>query len=147
MAYNALTLRPHVLPASQVMGLIAPSTCWHFDAWLMQRLAFLDEMYFVIETRAGGRDLLTRHCYWLRDGRLIYTPEPAGEAQPVTLQDKALWPRFAELNAMHWRFVYPMALAVPPGYRSRSVAFHYVRAPNIEPFDGTEVNMHQYEQK
>jgi hypothetical protein len=78
---------------------------------------------------------------------LRYVAFDLSEAETVTLQDRALWPRFAELNSMHWRYVYPMAMKVPPGYRSRSVAFHYIRAPSIEPFDGTEVNMHQYDKK
>lgn len=130
--------RPHVRRTEQVMMLIGPSTCWHFDAWL---LALGGELFAVIETRAGGRELLTRNTYKVMGGGLHYVAAIPDGAEFITLQDKALWPRFAELNEIHWRWIVPMTLRVPGGYRSRSVALNYVRAPSIEPFDGTEVNM------
>jgi hypothetical protein len=140
--YNPLPNRPYVGKTEQVMRLIAPGHCWHFDAWL---LAGGDKLFLLVETRAGGRQLLTLNMYQWDGGRLHYCTEGFDDLQPVTLQDKALWPRFDELNALHWRYVYPMSLRVPPGFRSRSVALHYIRAPSLEPFDGTEVNLHQYD--
>jgi hypothetical protein len=145
MAYAQLQYRPHVKPTEQVQALIAPGHCWHFDAWLYdagntQRAGYL---YLVTESRAGGRDLLSRNCYvWDGEG-LRYCAHVPGDLRPVTINDKALWPREAELNRLHAR-VLEMASRVPGGFRSRSVALHYVRAPSIAPFDPDVVNLHQY---
>jgi hypothetical protein len=144
MAYSQLQYRPHVKPTEQVQGLIAPSHCWHFDAWLYE---YGGELFLLAETRAGGRDLLTRHAYQWDGERLRYVADVPDLSAPVTLQDKAMWPRFAELNALHHRYVLPMAARVPSGFRSRSVALHYVRAPSIAPFDPDVVNLHQYGEK
>jgi hypothetical protein len=138
-----------VKPTEQVQSLIAPGSCWHFDAWLCEEQN--GALALLVETRKGGRDLLSSHVYAWDGERLRYMNVSADDlrrdCQPVTMQDKALWPRYAELNRLHWDYVIPMSVRVPDGFRSRSVALHYIRAPSIAPFDGTEANMHQYGEK
>lgn len=143
MAYAQLQYRPNVKPTEQVQGLIARGHCWHFDAWLFE---YNGGLALLVETRAGGRDLLTSNAYAWDGERLRYlnaTGDELRQLATVTLQDKAYWPREAELNVLHLR-VLDMAARVPSGFRSRSVALHYVRAPSLAPFDGSEVNLHQY---
>jgi hypothetical protein len=144
MSYALLVLRPHVTLDSTVHRLIAPGTCWHFDAWLYQHGA---ELYLLVETRAGGRRELASHAYMIDGDRIRYVPAIPEGAVAVTMNDKALWPEFDRLNTIHWRYVLPMTNRIPAGFRGRSVALHYVRAPALEPFDGTEVNLHQYGKK
>jgi hypothetical protein len=141
MAYKQLQLRPNVRDTEQVHYLIAPGHCWHFDAWLYDAG---DGLYLLTETRKGGRDLIASHAYRWDGHTLRYVARVPDGAALVTMHDKALWPRFDELNRLHWLYIVPMAARVPAGFRSRSVALHYVRAPSIAPFDGTEVNLHQY---
>ena len=143
--YNALAYRPNVQPKSSVMQLIAPGTCWHFDAWLFIE-RHTGALILHVQTRRGGRDLLTDHMYRVENGQPRYAAS-VGEGDPITLQDRAQWPRFAELNELHWRHIVPMAARVPAGFKSRSVALHYIRAPALDPFAGDEVNLHQYERK
>lgn len=140
--YSPIETRPYVKPTEQVMMLIGPSSCWHFDAWLYETED--GAMFVLIETRAGGRDVRSVANYRIMGGGLHRVASIPVGARAVTLQDKALWPRFDELNAIHWQWVHPMALRVPAGFRSRSVAIHYVRAPSIEPIDGDVVNMSHY---
>lgn len=145
MAYSTLELRPHVRPTEQVHGLIAPSHCWHFDAWLYPLTG--DALALLIETRAGGRELLTSHVYSWDGDRLRYLALTADDlramVQPITMQDRAYVSRFVELNNLH-AWVLPMAARVPSGYRSRSVALHYVRAPSLEPFEDDALNLSQF---
>jgi hypothetical protein len=143
MAYNALQYRPNVKPTEQVHTLIAPGHCWHFDAWLFE---YNGGLALLTETRAGGRDLLTANAYTWDGERLKYlnaTGDELRQLPTITVQDRQYISRAGELNAMHRR-VLEMAARVPSGFRSRSVALHYVRAPSLAPFDGTEVNLHQY---
>lgn len=141
--YNELPFRPHVSTKSAVMRLIAPNHCWHFDAWLYSAGARALALH--TETRQGGRDLLTSHVYLWDGTRLTYLASGIDPgAEPVTLQDKALWPRYAELNRLHWDHILPMAARVPAGFRTRSVALHYIRAPSLDPFSDDAINMHQY---
>jgi hypothetical protein len=134
MAWNALPLRPHVKPTEQVMGLIAPSHCWHFDAWLLR-----DEhnrLYLRIETRAGGRELLTSLEYMYEQGRLRMVPAIPAHAYPITMQDRTEQPthRATELDAIHRAYVLPRAwAALGANFRSRSIRLHYVRAPSLPP--------------
>lgn len=137
--YSAIQTRPHVRVTEQVMELIGNSTCWHFDAWMMR--APDGTLFLRVQTRAGGRDRLTEADYVYLGGRLQYAAVFASDLQPITMQDRAEWPRFAEFNELHWRHIVPMSQRVPAGYRSRSVALHYVRAPSLEPFDADVVNM------
>lgn len=130
MAHNPLVLRPYTSPSSQAGYLISKQTCWHFDAWLH---VLHNHVFLHIETRAGGRKKLTGHTYLWTGERLQYCVQSLDAAERVTLQDKALWPRYDELNAMHWRYVPAMAARIPDGYRSRSVALHYIRAPSLDP--------------
>lgn len=144
MAYNALEYRPNVRPTEQVFGLIAPGHCWHFDAWLFST-GHEHMLALIVETRKGGRDLLT-HNEYVWDGRSLRYANTAPDSGPlgeVTLQDRALVSRADELNELHRR-VLAMAARVPAGFRSRSVALHYVRAPSLAPFDADVVNLHQY---
>jgi hypothetical protein len=104
-------------------------------------------LYVKIQTRKGGRELLTEHEYIVENGRMRYAAAIPSEAEPITMHDKAEWPRFDELNALHHKYVLPMAARVPDNFRSRSVALHYVRAPSLPPFEGDEVNLHQYGEK
>lgn len=140
---NQLAQRPHVSPQAYLMELIGNGRCWHFDAWLYDfgAVAF----YFVIETRAGGRDLLERRTYRLAGGTMSYTVDPP-PGEPVTLHDRALAPYYAELNEAHWRYIRPMAALRPEGYTSTSMAFHYIRAPSLEPLDA-DANFFQYGRK
>jgi hypothetical protein len=140
--YKQLPLRPNVKPTEQLQTLIAPSHCWHFDAWLLRDAS--GALYLRIETRMGGRYLLTSHDYIVEHGRARMVMGIPADARPITLQDKAEWPHTDTLNRLHRRYVLPMAARVPDGFRSRSVALHYVRAPDLAPFDGSEVNLHQY---
>lgn len=141
MAWNAIPTRPNVKPTEQVMTLIAPSHCWHFDAWLYEGWD-RDTLVLKTETRAGGRNLLTSALYVWNGDSLRYTDTAPNYARACTLQDRALIPRAAELDALHSR-VLRMAARVPSGFRSRSVALHYVRCPDLPPFDGTEANWQQ----
>jgi hypothetical protein len=146
MAYNGLALRPHLAKDSTWTRAIANRQCWHFDAWLLED-ARLGVIYVRAEARAGGRELLWSQLYAWSGSRLnaiIHLPDGTRE---VTLQDKALWPRYDELNALHWRHIVPMSERVPNGYRSRSVALHYVRAPSLEPLEDGVANWHRYGEK
>jgi hypothetical protein len=140
---KALSTRPNVKVTEQVYTLISRGHCWHFDAWMM-RHPVTNMLYVKTQTRAGGRDLLTEHDYICEGGRLRYVPSIPVGAEPLTMMDQREWPNFDELNALHWRYVAPMAARVPAGFRSRSVALHYVRAPNVEPFGPDAVNLSQY---
>lgn len=145
--YNPLPFRPYVAPNSSVMVLIAKGHCWHFDAWM--RCGSDGTLYVHIETRSGGRELLTRTLFTAMHGTLYRmggAVEPViDQLEPVTLQDKALWPRYAELNEIHWRDILPLAGQPPRGFRSRSVALHYIRAPSLDPLADDVLNMHHYE--
>lgn len=135
MAWSAIPTRPNVKPTEQVMGLIAPSHCWHFDAWLYEYPDSPD-LLLVIETRAGGRELLVRSLYRWSGERLRYVPaSQLTDQRPVTVNARHMLPRSAELDRLHKR-VLTMAARVPSGFRSRSVALHYVRAPDVHPITG-----------
>lgn len=133
MAWNAIPNRPHVKPTEQVMTLIAPSHCWHFDAWLYE---YGPDLLLRVETRAGGRDLLWSAFYVWNGERLNYCNTPhAANLRPVTFNDRAMWSRAAELDRLHKR-VLTMIARRPAGFRSQSVALHYVRAPDVHPITG-----------
>jgi hypothetical protein len=134
MAWNTIPTRPNVKPTEQVMGLIAPSHCWHFDAWLYE-VAASDDLLLRVETRAGGRDLLTSALYRWDGERLRYTAPQPEDQRAVTINARHMWSRAAELGRLHKR-VLTMAARVPSGFRSRSVALHYVRAPDVHPITG-----------
>jgi hypothetical protein len=133
MAWNAIPTRPHVKPTEQVMALIAPSHCWHFDAWLYGDPQ--GALILRVETRAGGREVLTSNLYEWDGERLRYTTQPPDYMRPVTVNDRPMWRRARELDGLHRR-VMTMAARVPAGFRSRSVALHYVRAPDVHPITG-----------
>jgi hypothetical protein len=141
--WKALQYRPHVRTTEQVHGLIAHGKCWHFDAWLFE---YNGALALLAETRAGGRDVLTSHAYTWDGDALRYlnaSGDELREHRTVTMQDRAYVSRADELNALHGRVI-AMAARVPAGFRSRSVALHYVRAPSLEPFEPDAVNMTQY---
>jgi hypothetical protein len=146
MASKTMSTRPHVRSTEQVYSLISRGHCWHFDAWMLRHPAS-GMLYVKVQQRKGGRDLLAEHEYIYEGGRLRYVPRIPTECEPVTMQDQREWPQFAELNALHWRYIIPMTHRIPAGFRSRSVALHYVRAPSLAPFEGDEVNLHQYAEK
>lgn len=133
MAWNTIPTRPNVKATEQVLGLIAPSHCWHFDAWLYGEPN--GPLILRVETRAGGRELLTSILYRWDGERLRATTQQPDYMRPVTVNDRPMWSRSAELDRLHKR-VLAMAARVPAGYRSRSVALHYVRAPDIHPITG-----------
>lgn len=138
--YRPLLLRPHVKPTEQVMGLIAPSHCWHFDAWLLRDDQ--GRLYARLETRAGGRDLLTSLEYMYEAGTLRMVAQIPASAQPVTIQDRG--ENADELNELHGRYILPRCHGrLPAGFRSRSVRLHYVRAPSLPPFADDVTNWAQ----
>jgi hypothetical protein len=141
MSYAQLQYRPHVKPTEQVMTLIANGRCWHFDAWLYPHN---NDVLLQVQTRAGGRDVLSQHHYIWDGERLRYTAEIPNGQFSITMQDRAYWSRFDELNRLHWQYIVPMSRRVPDGFRSRSVALHYVRAPSLEPFGDDALNLSQY---
>lgn len=138
MAYTGIPTRENVSATEQLMTLIAKGTCWHFDAWMLRDDQ--GRLYVLVQTRAGGRKLIWEMSYTYENGVLRAVMEIPEQAQFITLQDKAEWPHFDELNRLHWERIVPMTRRVPDGFRSRSVALHYVRAPSLEPFTGTEIN-------
>lgn len=139
--YRPLLLRPYVKPSEQVMGLIGPSHCWHFDAWLLRDTA--RRLYIRVQTRAGGRELLSEREYLVEHGLARMVLAIPVDAEPITLQDRGEQQSADELNSLHSRYVMPWAATVPPGFRSRSVALHYVRCPDLAPFEGDEANWQQ----
>lgn len=129
--WKPIALRPHVKPSEQVMLLIAPSHCWHFDAWFLRDSA--NRLYVRMETRAGGRELLTSFEYMYENGRLRMVPLTPADARLITMSDRAELANAGELNHVHTKYVLAFAARVPRGFRSRSVALHYVRAPDLPP--------------
>lgn len=144
MAYSQLQYRVNVKPTEQVQGLIAPGHCWHFDAWLFSEPN--GALALLVETRAGGRELLTSNAYAWDGERLRYMNAPADmlrDLPAITVQDRGYVSRFEELNRLHSK-VLDMAARVPSGFRSRSVALHYVRAPSLAPFEDDALNLSQF---
>jgi len=136
---NKLELRPNVESNTFLMELIGNGRCWHFDAWIY--LINDDAFYLMTQTRAGGRDVLQTNVYKLHLGAtqpLQYAwPLPDGEKRLVTLQDRGLSGAVRDkLNAIHWSHIRPMLARRPDAYTSTSAAFHYIRAPSIDPIEG-----------
>jgi hypothetical protein len=134
MAYSLIPTRPHVSLTSTVMTLIAKSICLHYDAWLFRAPATGD-YYVLLQAREGGRKLLGERRYRITDELMerIADPIPA-DAYEVTLQSKEQWPDFERLNSIHHAYILPLVRGpLPSGYKSRSVALHYVQSPSLEP--------------
>lgn len=140
---NRLDYRPFVGQTSHLMELIGSARCWHFDAWLaMDRGTF----YFIVETRHGGREPLTRHTYKVAGELIFLVPDAPAGAVLVTLSDRALAGLYERLNRIHWRFIVPLSHRKPDRYAGRSIAMHYVRAPSLDPLEGI-VNRFAYGQR
>lgn len=141
MGYRKMMeLRPHVGIHSFLMELIGTGRCWHFDAWI-ERIG--DTYYLRTETRAGGRDVLQRNYYRLYPNTaspLHYVPRmPPGASERITLQDRGLPQDDCDaLNAIHWSHIRPMLQRRPDAYTSTSAAFHYIRAPSLEPIEDAQ---------
>jgi len=134
---NELELRPNVGAHSHLMEMIGNGRCWHFDAWLME---YHNAYCLLTETRAGGRDILQRNAYKLHLGAaqpLHYVWPLPHVGRLVTLQDRGLPQADRDaLNAIHWSHIRPMLQRRPDAYTSTSAAFHYIRAPSIDPIEG-----------
>lgn len=130
---KALEHRPEV--EAQLRRAIGHRTCWHFDAWLYRRQLGHDAAWlYKVETRGGGRGLLTSAWYLatLDTGAIAYQPLVMEPGELVTLQDRDLSADVAaKLDAIHWRYIYPMSCRAPSGFTSRSVRLHYIRAPSV----------------
>lgn len=131
--YAKLDFRPHVAVTSHMITLIANLRCWHFDAWLARHQG---TYYYIVETRAGGRDRLTQWNYMVHPGGLRFVPELPDRAELCTFSDRDVRGAYAHLNALHWRHIVPMSKRKPDMYRSRSIAMHYIRAPSHDPMEG-----------
>ncbi len=139
--YNTLKNRPFVRQNSTALQRIANKKCWHFDAWLGET-SQPGMLALHVKTSAGGREQLTAMTYLILNGRLKVTPRNT-VARLLTLDD--LSPdEYDTINALHWRTVFGMARRVPAGFRSRSVALHYIRAPSLDPIPPTVTNWSRY---
>lgn len=145
--HKQLKYRPNLTPTSTVHSMVAKGICWHFDAWLFRDTD--NSLYLDVQTRRGGRDLIARNVYRAIHGntRLATVARVPETAQALTLHDRAELPWYAELNALHWRYVVPMIARRPDAFRSQSVALHYLRAPSLDPFGGAGENFHVYERR
>lgn len=152
MPYRDLTLRPHLSTSwKQTLG---NGRCWHFDAWLLYDEADSGAMYMVIQTRKGGRDVLTQHEYsvdWLANGEaaLSYLPDRdrMARASFVTLQDRSMRELYGRLNRLHWNTIWPMTQRRPDEFTYSSIALHYVRAPSLEPILAGTVNYSRFAER
>lgn len=134
-----LELRPNVESNTFLMELIGNGRCWHFDAWLFD---CADAYYLRTQTRAGGRDVLQTNAYKLHLGAsqpLHYVWPMPGGGRELTLQDRGLPQADRDaLNAIHWSHIRPMLQRRPDAYTSTSAAFHYIRAPSLEPIEDAQ---------
>lgn len=144
MAYSALVLRPNVGTDTTVHRLIAKGICWHFDAWLFRDAD--NNLYLDVQTRRGGRDALMRNVYHYAGGSLRAVADVPATARAITLQDRGELANYAELNALHCRYVVPMIARRPIGFRSQSVLLHYCRAPSLDPMESA-TNFFTYARK
>ena len=124
------------------------SKCWHLDAWILRDIK-TTELFLRVQTREGGRVLLTTFNYaliWAGDrysARYCNDMPPDAALTPITIQDQ---PRevYDRLNELHWRTIYPMTLQRPDAYLYSSVALWYITAPSLLPVDNTMQNYSPY---
>lgn len=143
MSYTPLILRPYVRNA--LLSTFGNGKCWHFDCWMAIDEADSGAMYVIVQTRRGGRDVLTQLTYkvhWRDDGSAglhYHDGVPAG-VNTFTLQDRALAPFYSRLNELHWDTIYPMAMRRPDAFAYSSIALHYIAAPSLLPIDHSVQN-------
>lgn len=113
----------------RVYDVIANRHVLHIDAWFVQDGD--DQLYFIIQTRAGGWDVVSSDVFRATPGVLQRVTVPAGELLQRGLLrhvDNPWSRRHAPwANALHWRYIVPQLHIPREGFkRFMSVRLHYV---------------------
>lgn len=124
-----------------LQDLINRKVVHHFDAWLYQMPD--DVLYFLIETRAGGEQLLTRNVFRacpLQGLVPVRDPGVVENGIKRTIDGpraKVHWPYCA---AIHKRDIAPHMRVVPAGFKLVSTRLHYIYTNRKidDPMEGIE---------
>ena len=138
-----LPLRPNV--AWRVYDIIARQSCLHIDAWLFEEGN--GALYFVTETRRGGKALIAQRVLRATANGLI----PIERGDQAALNFSAMMPRHINgawaarnapwLGTLHRDVLLPGFNAPVDGFTGyRSIALHYVWTdPRVsDPFEGVK---------
>lgn len=124
----------------RVYDLINRRDCLHVDAWLLQ--APDNRLYFLIQSSAGGRQLLRET--WLRVDGMALTPVAALDAGTMTRRYiNTAWarrhaPQLALLHETVLRPTYWQPVAVFTGHRSIALHYVYSDARTDDPLAGVD---------
>lgn len=147
MAFSPMPLRPYLRGAYKARA--ANGRCWHFDAWILCDSQDAMTLYVIVQTRRGGRDVLTQHSYRVIGGpnnepTLRYHDKVPQHAEAMRITDASFAPWYSRLNGLHWSVIRPMAMRRPDTFTYSSVALHYIAAPSLDPIPPGTQNFSPY---
>lgn len=122
-----------------VLDIIARRHVLHVDAWLYETDS--GDLVFVLETRAGGFDLVQRGAFLVR-GNSLHTLPDGCHVEGLQRHINTRWARAnaPHLESIHSRLIQPVIRSRRAGFSAVNVLLHYVWIdPNVnEPTAGIE---------
>lgn len=139
---SRMKLRPN--PTMQLHLMLAKRSVLHIDVFAAVREQSPDTVLFSIELRRGGRGDPLEHDWWIATFN-TFTPPVRRDLRTAAHYDVTDTVRFNSLRAdwyawavrYHHQFILPLIGRYQrPGFKHRSILFHYFKAYDLDPAKG-----------
>jgi len=125
---NPMAHRQYLSTTSSTYDRLYGRKVFHIDAWLWQMPD--DVLYLVVESRAGGQQVLERTVYRVGQSQgIVPVTDSEPEREGIARHIDSPWARkYAPwLNSLHWATIQPTLRIPRAGFKGHvSVRLHYV---------------------